>query len=300
MGRKSSLLVALVASFALAVLISGCSSGSSSSVTAVVAPSSRQAPAVPVGAAPSPAPFVSSQPARAATVTLPLIVCPTTIALASPPAPKPQPSVVSVSASGPAVAELAVYTDNQGRMRVLGPKGWACSAQYGADGSGGVVVYPAGESVPSNWGAGWRLPAGSSVQAIIGSETSACMGCGEAQACELFGIAAKSFKTDFGRPCPGVRPTAGSTAQVSAGIMAFADPPGVVGDGNPSGGQYPANGVMTYYSGNQDGSWQETCTLAGASKPLCTTTLNSFLAAYGNRLFIIAGLLVSPARRLDP
>jgi hypothetical protein len=184
-------------------------------------------------------------------------------------------------------------------MRVLGPRGWACSAQYGADGSGGVAVSPSGESIPSNWGAGWRLPTGSSVQAIIGFQTSACVSCGEAQACALFVIAANSFKTDFGRPCPGVRPSTEATTQVSAGVMAFADPPGVVGDGNPSGGQYSANGVMTYYSGNRDGSWQETCTLAGASRPLCTTTLDSFLAAYGDRLLIIADSLVSPALRLE-
>jgi hypothetical protein len=68
-------------------------------------------------------------------------------------------------------------------------------------------------------------------------------------------------------------------------VTGLADSPtaGVTGDGNPSGGRYAANGVMTYYSGNPDGSWVETCTLPAASKDLCTTTLNYFVASYGDR-----------------
>jgi hypothetical protein len=154
---------------------------------------------------------------------------------------------------------------------------------YGADGSGGVVVSPPGEFVPSDWGAGWELPADSSVQAIIGTQSSACMGCGEAQACPLFGTAAKDFQASFERPCPASRPTAETTTRLSAGVVAFADPAGVAGDGIPSGGRYPANGVMTYYSGNEAGSWVETCTLPAASKDVCTTTLDYFLASYRNR-----------------
>lgn len=176
-----------------------------------------------------------------------------------------------------------MYTDDQGGMRLLGPQGWSCSAMYGADGSGGVVVYPPGESVPSDWGAGWKLPADSSVQAIIGSQTSACVGCAEGQACPLFGTAARDFQANFQRPCPASRPAAEAATRLSSGVMAFADPAGVAGDGIPSGGRYPANGVMTYYSGNQDGSWVETCTLPAASKDVCTTTLNYFLTSYGGR-----------------
>ena len=190
---------------------------------------------------------------------------------------------MSVTVPGGSAAGLAVYTDTRGGMRLLGPRGWSCSAMYGADGSGGVVVSPPGEFVPSNWGAGWQLPAGSSVQAIIGSQTSACMGCGEGQACPLFGTAAKDFQANFQRPCPASRPTGETTTRLSSGVMAFADPAGVTGDGIPSGGRYAANGVMTYYPGNSAGSWVETCTLPAASKDVCTTTLNDFLASYGAR-----------------
>lgn len=210
-------------------------------------------------------------------------MCPTTSGLAVAPSPKPQPPVLTVSVPVGLAAGLAVYTDNQGTMRIVAPQGWSCSAQYGADGTGGVAVSAPGVSIPKNWGGGWRLTSGSSVQAIIGSQTAMCTSCAEAVACPLFGTAAKSFQTNFGRPCPARRPAAETTTQVRSGVMAFADPAGVLGDGNPSGGLNPANGVMTYYSGSENGSWVETCTLPAASKNLCTATLDYFLASYGSR-----------------
>jgi len=277
MGRRPPWPGVLVVSLAFVALVSACTSGSSSSsVSAPVTPSTSPAPTLSASQ-------VSSQPTGSATAVVPLVVCQTKFGITPAPAPKAQPPVVTISVPGGSSSGLAVYTDTQGTMRLLGPQGWSCTAMYGADGSGGVVVYQPGESVPSNWGAGWKLPADSSVQAIIGSQTSACAGCGEGQACPLFATAAKSFQTNFGRPCPAARPASETTSKVNAGVMAFADPAGVTGDGNPSGGRYPANGVMTYYSGNPDGSWVETCTLPVASKGLCTTTLNYFVASYGDR-----------------
>jgi hypothetical protein len=38
---------------------------------------------------------------------------------------------------------------------------------------------------------------------------------------------------------------------------------------------------MTYYSGDQNGSWMETCTLPSAEKALCTAVLDNFVSAYG-------------------
>lgn len=176
-----------------------------------------------------------------------------------------------------------MYTDKWGTMRLIGPRHWSCQAAYGADGSGGVAVYPAGQPIPSNWGAGWKLPSSSTVQAVIGNETSACTGCSEGQACPLFASAAKDFLDQIGRPCPATRPVAENVDRLSAGVVAFEDPPGVVGDGLPSGGSYSANGVMTYYPGNPSGSWLETCTLPSDQKDLCTATLNYFAGTYGTR-----------------
>ena len=163
-------------------------------------------------------------------------------------------------------------------MELLGPLGWSCTASYGADGSGGVAVYPAGEPAPE--GQPFRA---SSAEAIVGSETSACVGCGEGQACPLFAAAAQDFEQGFGRACPSARPAAESVEDLGPGVVGFLDPSGVAGDGNPSGGPDPANGVMTYHPGNQNGSWLDTCTLPQSEHPLCTAALNLFVADYGDR-----------------
>ena len=70
---------------------------------------------------------------------------------------------------------------------------------------------------------------------------------------------------------------------IAAGIVAFEDPPGVNGTGQPSGGQYPADGVMTYHTSARDGSWQEACTRPASEKNVCTTVLNTFRSWYWQR-----------------
>jgi hypothetical protein len=175
-------------------------------------------------------------------------------------------------------AELELYADEQGWMVLLAPRGWSCGAGYGADGSGGVAVFPAGEKLPSG-----RLPADSAVAEVSGSETSACSGCTLGQACALFGSAARDYHKYFGSACPVARPAGETVVQLNAGLVAFADPAGVSGDGFPSGGRYPANGVMTYNPRSPDGSWLETCTLPPADKSLCTAILNYFVNSYQNR-----------------
>jgi hypothetical protein len=214
----------------------------------------------------------SAVPAGAPTTSsLPVVICPTTFGVTPSPRPLAQPTAVPTAVPSPLAGRLSIYVDDQGTMGLVGPLGWVCSALYGADGSGGVAVYPSGEPIPSDWGAGWRLPESSGVQAIIGSETSACMGCQVGQACPLFSSAAQDFQSYFGRACP------------KTGLVAFNDPPGVAGDGIPSGGQNPANGAMTYYSADQNGSWLETCTLPAAEKDMCTVSLDHFTAAYGSK-----------------
>jgi hypothetical protein len=209
-------------------------------------------------------------------VTVPLVTCPTTYGV-FPPTPAPLPSSITVSAPSDLAGQLAVYTDQQGTVKLVGPKGWQCSASYGADGSGVVRVYPTGEQEPTG-----SAFSPQQQEAIVGSETSACEGCREFQACPLFSAAASDYSTDYGMSCPETRPTEESTDQISTGVIGFEDPAGVAGDGNPSGGPYPANGVMTYYSANEDGSWLDTCTLPNSEHALCTVALNSFVSLYGN------------------
>jgi hypothetical protein len=73
------------------------------------------------------------------------------------------------------------------------------------------------------------------------------------------------------------------TQVITQGVMGFEDPPGIAGDGNPSGGHHPANGVMTYYPQSDYGSWFETCTVPDSQRALCTAVLNSFVSSYGQK-----------------
>lgn len=210
----------------------------------------------------------ASRAAGPVTASLPVVSCPTSDGAGLAPVSLPQSRAVAVPQA--LAAGLSLYADTQGVMELLGPKGWNCTAAIGADGSGGVTVYPRG--------AGPASPV-----AITGSETSACVGCTLGQACVLFTSAAAALRSELGEPCPVRPPAAETTASIAPGIEGFEDPPGVKGDGQPSGGQYRADGVMTYHPSAPDGSWQETCTLPASELDVCTAVLNTFVSWYGQR-----------------
>jgi hypothetical protein len=207
---------------------------------------------------------------------LPVVSCQTSFGVSLPPSP-PLPSSIALEIPSDFEGQLAIYSDKTGAMKLVGPMGWECSALIGADGSSVVKLYPSGEEPPSN------APfTEQEQQAIVGSQTSACVGCRETQACPLFSAAAADYLNNYQMNCPETRPQAESVDDLSPGVVAFEDPPGVAGDGAPSGGPYPANGVMTYYSGDDHGSWLETCTLPTSEHGLCTVALDTFVSWYGS------------------
>jgi Protein kinase domain/Domain of unknown function (DUF4850) len=256
--------VAAVGAVAAVVVVTTGSSHPHPGASAASSASAASAASAPTGSGTA----TSSAAAGLVTASLPVVSCPTSLGANLPAVslPRSQPAAVPQALA----ADLSLYGDTQGIMEVLGPKGWSCTANYGADGSGGVAIYPPG--------AGPSSPA-----AIDGSETSACFGCTLEQACPLFANAAKAYRSGFGQACPTQPPAAETVMPIAAGIVSFEDPPGVKGDGRPSGGQYPADGVMTYHPSGQDGSWQETCTLPASQKNICTAVLNTFISWYGQR-----------------
>jgi hypothetical protein len=209
--------------------------------------------------------------------SLPVVICPTSLAFTPTTSPAQQPTTMTVEVPQNLASQLAVYSDNMGDMKLVAPTGWSCSASYGADGSGGVQVSPPGESLSDT-----SVASSSTEQAVEGTETSACAGCTEGQACPLFASAASDYATNFQTSCS--RPPSESVTPLNANVVSFQDPPGVAGDGKPSGGAYPANGVMTYYpisSGNDNGSYLETCTLPASEQSICTVILDRFVDWYG-------------------
>jgi hypothetical protein len=203
----------------------------------------------------------------AAGSVVPLIVCRTTF-VAPPGKPAAFPSSTTLAASTPLANSLAAYTDTQGYMTVIGPRRWRCAANYGADGGGGVSVFPKGSLTASGG------------EAIVTHETSACVGCTAEQACALFPAAASAYRAIWGSPCPTHRPKQESIHRLSARVVTFEDPPSVKGDGVPSGGRFPANGVMTFVPSSHAGSYLETCTLPDNVRSTCRAVLNDFVARY--------------------
>ncbi len=267
----------------LAVVLTGCSASPQAtrrSSTTTTRPSTTTSSTSTT--APSPTTSSSTTPV-AVSVTLPVVDCPTVFGAEAPSTTAPLPTSEQVSVPASLVGGLAFYSDSRRLTVLLGPKGWSCSAQYGADGSGGVIVYPNGQSVPQHWGAGWSLPSTSSEEAISSTETGGSPVQAAAQACPFFPVAATAYQNDLGRPCP-ARPSAEAVQQISADVVGFEDPAGTDGAGIPSGGQNPANGVVTYVqNASSDPSYLATCTLPDDEHGLCTAVLNEEVARYGTQ-----------------
>ena len=209
-------------------------------------------------------------------VSLPVVICPTSFA--TPPSNPPSiPKLMTVTVPNDLANQLYVYTDQDSIMALVAPSGWVCHADYKTDGSGGVSVYPASEALPSS-----PLPPGATTRAIVASQTGGCAGCAVLQACPLFATAATAYQSVFSKPCPTARPSSEAVAPISASTVSFSDPPGTSGNGIPSGGAYPAHGVMTYHPQPNASSWLDTCTLPSSDQPICTVVLNRFIASYGS------------------
>jgi hypothetical protein len=209
------------------------------------------------------------------TASLPVVNCPTTFALATPPPSVPLPASLSVAVPTSLAGKLAVYADSSDIMKLLAPTGWNCSASYGADGSGIVTIVPSGEPLPAS-----GQDVSSSDQAITARETGGSPVQAAGDACAFFPAAASATKTDLGRGCS-PHPSSEIVDPISASVVDFEDPAGTEGSGDPSGGQYPANGVMTYSPTTEPGFYLDTCTLPQNEHATCTTALNYFVTLYG-------------------
>jgi ABC-type lipoprotein export system ATPase subunit len=211
------------------------------------------------------------------TASVPVVACPTTWGITPGPAPKTLPSSITLSLPPSLVGEVTDYSDQMKIMQVIGPKDWQCAASYGADGGGGLQVYSPNEEAPSG-----SAFSNQSAEAVEGHETSVGLLNRLEQACPLFPSAAVALESEYQLSCSETKPAEEQSTQLSSTVVEFEDPPGVVGDGDPSGGPYPANGVMIYIPGSDNGSWTETCTLPASEHSLCTLSLNQFVSSYAS------------------
>jgi hypothetical protein len=166
---------------------------------------------------------------------------------------------------------LSAYVDSANNTLLLGPKGWKCVGGYGADGSGGLALYAPGEAI------GTASPS-KSQQAITTFETGGSSTQGAAAACPLFATAQAQFQSAFGHGCS-QPPKSVTIAHPSADVATFDDPPGVA-FGDPSGGPYRAQGVVSFSTTASPTTWQATCTVSTQYQSFCPTVLDYFSALY--------------------
>jgi len=209
---------------------------------------------------------------------LPLYVCKTSLALPTMKAknlPSHEIEMVPPASAG----KLAIYSDSMGIMKLLGPVGWGCSAAVGVDGSSGLTVTPTNSGIWTN--SDRALSTSSKVEEVNGSQTGAATGSALEQACPFFKSAEQRW-ADVGSTCPAT-PLPETATPFGENAVEFIDPPHVYGTGDPSGGAYPASGVVIFHPNG----WQEpqssieTCVLPPSQHSLCSASLHAFALNYG-------------------
>jgi hypothetical protein len=212
---------------------------------------------------------------------VPVIVCPTEFGASHAADVAPKTSEVDLSA--PKASLVAVYTDRAGLQSVLGPRGWRCSAAYGADGNGGVTIFPKTESIGYS---GIYVDDTRDLQAINADWSPACVDCILGQTCPFF-ARAKALYASLGYPRANTncrRPRGELVTKDGTSSATFTDPPEVKGSATPSGGRYRALGLV-YWAGTlkltnghvgTNGSVVVSCTVTSGLRNICAESFSYF------------------------
>ena len=159
---------------------------------------------------------------------------------------------------------------------VLGPAGWKCSTNLGADGTFEIAVYPAGHPDPLNSSG----PAHGDVQAVISDGSSACGGCSADLACPVFIDALTNYP---GTSCHQTSPSRELVSYLSGsyssqhGTAQVYDPAGVYGSLPQSGGSNPANGIMAYSVSTVTSAGILSCVLPHSDSNLCSVVIDNYV-----------------------
>lgn len=178
----------------------------------------------------------STQPSAPSIGVLPVISCNTTYGAGSPPSPFVARQLPTTSST----RGVSFYSN--GRLTVLAPSGWACSALVAGGGGQKLDVYPPGK--PDY--ASELAPKGAELVEVQGEYTGHIPGA--LLVCSLFpNSAAASEVQQDGLPGPQCQtPTGEKTTQLTPDVVAFRDPAGVAGTGTGSGGSISSIGAVMY------------------------------------------------------
>jgi hypothetical protein len=198
-----------------------------------------------------------------------VVVCPTDFSSTAPP---PRRALYRPVRPPAGVKDAVVYTDSRGELRLVGPRGWRCKADFFQNLSAGLIVYPAGERIPRTWGAVWHVGQNSKSQAISIVEEGLSDAQGAGVACSYFPAARTAVLRDFGHGC--APPSTERVRRVDRRRVEFEDPAGAPGGGIPSGGRYPALGAVTYKASATPTTYLTSCTVAKRISKICAADLN--------------------------
>ena len=242
-------------------------SSPSSATTSPVAPATSSSPSATT-TLPTTAPTTTPPTAVPTPATRPVSVstCPTEFGVEGQTAPAGPSSMNAPTSVAP---NLGGYSN--GLIGMLAPAGWACSAVVGADGGRSLDIYPSTQT-PS----ALQIQTGMPSDALAVRVEIPSQGTGPASylACPYFATAAAGSGVPCQTPPPGEIIHRGG-----ANFVEIQDPPGVTGLLSPSGGTYPANGVVIWDPTTQY-SAQAICTLPQEQHQICTAVLNDFLVRY--------------------
>ena len=185
-----------------AVVLAACGSSGPSSTSSTTHPKQKTTTSTTKASASTTSTTVSTPTTASGpmtTVMLPVVVCQTSSGVTTTTAALPGSVSVGVPAAEASQNNLAVYSDEAGRLMLIGPTvGWTCTGSFGADGSGIMALAPVGTSVPLNSGTSWHLAAGSPTQAIVAMESGGSTVQGAQLVCPLFNTAQTAVQQDIG------------------------------------------------------------------------------------------------------
>jgi len=145
----------------------------------------------------------------------------------------------------------------------------ACAGAIGADGGSEIIVWPRGQRRPSQH---------SHRDGLTLFIEPACVGCKADDACPFF----PAYASQLRFPCTSGVPPGERVDQINSHLTRFEDPPGVAGDGFPSGGQHPAIGLVGIKGSLRTSVvFRTTCTLSANQHSVCAASLNDMRGRYG-------------------
>lgn len=193
-------------------------------------------------------------------VTLPTRKCKTLDALERPAVPLDATTTVPVSGAG--LEDFAAFTNTSGTL-LIGPKDWKCDSTIYVDGGEKIGLTPDG-SDPFKEGA---------EIGITSDVSAACQGCIAAEICAVMPNAPVVTQyASYGVGCDRKKPLREELTPIGDLSVIFEDPPGVKGQGEPSGGEVPSMGMLTYSRAR--GSQQVTCAVPDELASSCPSIVS--------------------------